>query len=1013
MNEFLPKTSRGDIFKSMMRHPDTSKLIKDALASPVGSTSRARAQKVFSIMNKLHSSHDGMGGPGMMDARAMYSTPDVVPMSAPQIPAKGMVIFHKIPTPKINYGGNNNARLIKDGAGGPGVYDGKGGLFDDLGSMFSTFTKPFTDYLSTSTAPTATSSTPAPNMSTVNGPAYAPPPSPASYYPTLSSTQNMSVAPKTTSTTPSTWEPGLLPKLGSWFTNTALPAVGNAITTAGKTALSLGGAIPAAAQFVAQNVAELPFAAYRTLVGQDTARADQPGPGFVGIGDTWAAKQIAELWPSLNQSRPPTPPTVASSPMSTTTPSTGGFSFGGMNTTTPSGAPSTSGAPSFYSALSGLTSPNTAQASTGSTPYSPGASASYSGGASSGYSGGASGSFIDRLVATESGGNYQAVGKVINNGGQNDGYAALGKYQIMPNLHFATIGLDANSEADVKKFLSTPALQDSLFTSIIGGLLTKYGGDEAKAAAAYFGGDRAAQAYGTPEGDKISDGNLTVNQYVAKVMGGSGGSTPSSYSSLAAAAKAAVDGGMSSPTTFALEQMLNPNNPITQGMLYSQAEAANKERIWDAFKLDENKTVVEALQKEVTALPKDMTDYISARDQYIKQTDKAIDDYMNEMKKMDMSNPVVVQQTTSHLNYLYTLRGRQNQSYMGYLNDAVIQHETKLNNAITDYNSKLALAETELTSANAMTREKYNAYSQSLTELYTAIQDAPVRALQLQALKNQSLGAAGTGAVDQAAFDAKVGYFAQLKKLEDAHFVDTDGRAILGTNLVDQIARTMQGDPSIEQTHMIRAYEEGVARYLSTPSEKDSFTGTGVTDEGKRKISEEAIRNFAQLAAVGLESGNDAAVNQGVQSAISTGSLLANSVGQNITQVAPQIMEAVKTLAPGGWFFGMGRGTTPSLDQFTATVKKSTNNSPLADSIAKAVYAVFLRYSQEPGSTPQGAVTTMLNRTGSTSDRATPSPYSPEEFANIIGRMYAEDVIMSEFGINPQVSQVMQMRLYQ
>jgi hypothetical protein len=124
-------------------------------------------------------------------------------------------------------------------------------------------------------------------------------------------------------------------------------------------------------------------------------------------------------------------------------------------------------------------------------------------------------------------------------------------------------------------------------------------------------------------------------------------------------------------------------------------------------------------------------------------------------------------------------------------------------------------------------------------------------------------------------------------------------------------------------------------------------------------------------------------------------------------------MEAVKGLAPGGWFFGIGRGATPTLEQFVANVKKSTNNNPLAESIAKAAYAVFLRYSQEPGSTPQGAVTTMLNRTGSTSDRASLQPYSPEEFANIIGRMYAEDVIMSEFGINPQISQAMQMRLYQ
>ena len=997
-----------------MRHPETSKLIKEALNSPVGSTSRAKVQKVFNIMNKLHSSHDGMGGPGMVNIQSMYSTPDS-PMTRPQSTPRSVVIFNKIPTPKINYGGNS-ARIKHDGAGGPGYYDGKGGLFDDLGGMFKTFAEPFTNYLSSSTPKTTISSTPAPNMSTVNGPVYAPPPSStpnmSTYYPSLSST-NMSVAPKPTAPAPEpNYYPGIKDLRPSDYWSGIKSLVSPVVNYVAKPVVGAIGSLGTVLGDAALGVAGLAEYGYDTaknaFMGGTASILPQKGDNYFWnqmVSPTAPMSWGLSAYTNNNQQiAPPTPPSVTS----TTTPGAVYPSLNtGVTTTTPSGA-----APSFYSTLSGRTTTPGVPGSTTSSPY--GASSAFSGGASTGYSGGASGSFIDRLIATESGGDYGAVGPVLASG-ENAGYAALGKYQIMPNLHFGSIGLDANNEADVKKFLSTPELQDSLFSKIIGDLSTKYGGDEAKVAAAYFGGDRAAQAYGTPAGDVIGDGNLSVNQYVNKLLGktGASGSTPGSYSSLQAAAKAAVAGGASSPTTFALEQMLDPNNPMTKGMLYSEAVEANRKSVWDKFKLDASKTAIEALQKEVTALPKDMTDYISARDQYIKQTDKAIDDYTEQMKNMDMSNPVVVQQATSHLNYLYTLRGRQNQSYMGYLNDAVVNHETKLNNAIDDYNSKLAIAESELTSTNEMTREKYNLYSQSLTELYQAVQDAPVRALQLQALQNQALGAAGTGATDQAAFDDKVGYFKQLKKLEDAHFVDKDGRAVLGTNLVDQIARTMQGDPSIEQTHMIRAYEEGVLRYLSTPPEKDSLTGTGVTNEGKRQIAEEAIRNFAQLAAVGIQSGNDAAVNQGVQSAISIGSTLSNNVGQNIVSVAPQIMEAVKTLAPGGWFFGMGTGQSPSLEQFVATVKKSTGDNSLSDSIARAVYAVFLRYSQEPGSTPKGAVTAMLNNVVGTSDRAAMTPYTPQEFANIIGRMYAEDVIMSEFGIEPQISQIMQTSLYQ
>ena len=186
MNEQISfKTTKGEILKSMLRRPETAKLIKEALSSPVGSTSREKAKKIFSIMNKLHVSHDGAGGPGTMYERMGGSqpSPEMDPSHIPTDNSKGMVIFHKIPKPKITYG--NSASKFKaragsfDGYGGPGIPDGAGGLFGDMGSILSTFTKPFTDYLSTpiaslpslpsSTPTTVTPSTPAPNMSTPGG----------------------------------------------------------------------------------------------------------------------------------------------------------------------------------------------------------------------------------------------------------------------------------------------------------------------------------------------------------------------------------------------------------------------------------------------------------------------------------------------------------------------------------------------------------------------------------------------------------------------------------------------------------------------------------------------------------------------------------------------------------------------------------------------------------------------------------------------------------------------------
>lgn len=120
------------------------------------------------------------------------------------------------------------------------------------------------------------------------------------------------------------------------------------------------------------------------------------------------------------------------------------------------------------------------------------------------------------ISAVESSGKYDAVGTKITKG-QNAGYSALGKYQIMPNLWFDAIGLNPNSEVDKNKFLESPELQDKLFNYIISSLAKKYEGNQDKIIGAYFGGAGGANAVGTPAGDKITDGKLSINQYVAKV----------------------------------------------------------------------------------------------------------------------------------------------------------------------------------------------------------------------------------------------------------------------------------------------------------------------------------------------------------------------------------------------------------------------------------------------------------------------------------------------------------------
>ena len=98
------------MLKALMRHKENVRMFSDASKSPIGSTSRAKAARVLSIMKKLQGGQDGQGGPG---TSYMQPLPQIPPL--PEQPATGITIFHKLPPMKIHYGTKK-----PDAQGGPG-----------------------------------------------------------------------------------------------------------------------------------------------------------------------------------------------------------------------------------------------------------------------------------------------------------------------------------------------------------------------------------------------------------------------------------------------------------------------------------------------------------------------------------------------------------------------------------------------------------------------------------------------------------------------------------------------------------------------------------------------------------------------------------------------------------------------------------------------------------------------------------------------------------------------------
>ncbi len=110
------RKNNPNTLKALMKSENLSKLMKDALSSPVGSTSRIRAKKILNVMGKVNK-NDGAGGPGLQ-----------FPMQQVQPKSYDYSNFYIMPgTPKIRIPIGDSApepiapsSQPQDGAGGPG-----------------------------------------------------------------------------------------------------------------------------------------------------------------------------------------------------------------------------------------------------------------------------------------------------------------------------------------------------------------------------------------------------------------------------------------------------------------------------------------------------------------------------------------------------------------------------------------------------------------------------------------------------------------------------------------------------------------------------------------------------------------------------------------------------------------------------------------------------------------------------------------------------------------------------
>lgn len=116
-------------------------------------------------------------------------------------------------------------------------------------------------------------------------------------------------------------------------------------------------------------------------------------------------------------------------------------------------------------------------------------------------------------------------------------------------------------------------------------------------------------------------------------------------------------------------------------------------------------------------------DYIRGRDTYLNKLDSMLNTAKDKIAYMDLSNPAKRAEANNYLSYLTTLKGRQNQRYIDYLNSSIEQMNVQVQNNIDTYNILKETFEKDLADETAITKERYNKLEEILKGMADSVEE--------------------------------------------------------------------------------------------------------------------------------------------------------------------------------------------------------------------------------------------------------------------------------------------------
>jgi len=702
-----------DFMNGVMRNPKLAKTFKDAMSSPIGSTKREQAKSVLSIMRKTSGArNDGQGGifsdiasgigSGFNSMFGGSSTPSSMPQSTPAVSPNynNLLVFPAAPKLKAATSAKDPASIVQN------VLKG---VPNDQRSVAPTSTPaPKTPQMIVqdilSGQPTNQKSVPTP-----------PPAPPAPVY-----------------------HQGVIPRTLGAVAKQALPAVASIVP-----------ATEALLEWTGHNFAKVKDDAFGQVGEWFTGYTTDPVTGakhkrkgaidYKPLSETWGGKKINELYPSLG-SNPVTDvssyPGVAALPGSKDTATSTTFTTGApqykpedvkalQDALVKNGFMTQADATANYGIFDDKTKAAFTLAQNGGAPNTGGTN---------------TGSGPSTLYSTLLNGfsNTNKSGNVLG-GGTN--LAASNVARIMgvtPDTAFAQDNiLDvAKAIATVEGYFNGTS-KIAIRNNNPGNL--KYAGQagatqDSSGFAVFATPEAGAQALINDLTFKQKSGKYaTINDLMKVYSPDSDNPGSPSYGSgaIASDAQSAVNAG-TGPGLFAK----NAADAKFGGGL-DQYMTNLDEKLKKDFNLEPLEQELSNLKAQGTNLVPTLQTYMKGRDQYISFVDDMIDKTEGQLLTLDMSDPVVANSYKNQLQYLYTLKGRQNTRYSNFLNAAVADYNADLTKTQNNYNNVYSRYQAAMTQQGTMAQNEYNNLYTTMADLYTNLEQAPTKRANAQLLQEQ------------------------------------------------------------------------------------------------------------------------------------------------------------------------------------------------------------------------------------------------------------------------------------